>query len=71
MRLPEKVGTQQADSRAGWKDVTMGAIRRKFTLEFRIEAAHRELDIKVQDSIHELKRIQHSLNGLPRQTLVI
>ncbi len=28
----------------GGKDVTMGATRRKFTLEFKTEAAHRVID---------------------------
>ena len=59
-----KVDTQQADPRADWKDVTMGVTRRKFTLEFRIEAAHRVIDTgrTVRDVARELSVVENSLS---------
>ena len=56
--------TRQADSRAGWKDVTVGATRRKFTLEFRTEAAHRVIDTgrTVRDVARELSVFENSLS---------
>jgi transposase len=57
------VDTRYADSRVGWKDVTMGATRRKFTLEFKTEAAHRVIDTgrSVRDVAQELSVVENSL----------
>ena len=46
MRSQDEVDIQQSDWRVGWKDVLMGATRRRFTLEFGTEAAHRAIDAK-------------------------
>jgi transposase-like protein len=58
------VDTQQADELVGWKDVPMGATRRKFTLEFRIEAAHRVIDTgrSVHEVASELSVLENSLS---------
>jgi len=58
------VDTRQAGSRADWKDVTVGATRRKFTLEFRTEAAHRVIDTgrTVRDVARELSVFENSLS---------
>ena len=56
--------TQQSDSRVGWKDVSTGATRRKFTLEFKTEAAHRVIDTgkSVRDVANELSVLESSLS---------
>ena len=56
--------TQLSDAPVGWKDVTMGATRRKFTLEFRTEAAHRVIDTgrTVRDVAKELSVLEGSLS---------
>jgi transposase len=58
------VDTQLSDAPVGWKDVTMGATRRKFTLEFRTEAAHRVIDTgrTVRDVAKELSVLEGSLS---------
>ena len=56
--------TQQSDSRVGRKDVSMGATSRKFTLEFKTEAAHRVIDTgkSVRDVAIELSVLESSLS---------
>ena len=56
--------TQLSDGSVGWKDVTMGATRRKFTLEFRTEAAHRVIDTgrTVREVANELSIVENSLS---------
>jgi transposase len=58
------VDTQEPGSRVGWEDVTMGITRRKFTLEFRTEAAHRVIDTgrTVRDVAKELSVLENSLS---------
>jgi len=58
------VDTQLSDGSVGWEDVTMGATRRKFTLEFRTEAAHRVIDTgrTVRDVAKELSVLEGSLS---------
>jgi transposase len=58
------VDTQLSDAPVGWKDVTMGATRRKFTLEFRTEAAHRVIDTgrTVREVANELSIVENSLS---------
>jgi transposase len=58
------VDTQLSDGSVGWKDVTMGATRRKFTLEFRTEAAHRVIDTgrTVREVANELSINENSLS---------
>jgi IS30 family transposase len=47
----------------------MGAIRGKFMPEFSIEAAQREIDVKVKNPAHDLEHIHRSLNRRPQRTL--
>lgn len=63
MRLPRKSGHLAIRLSGGWKDVTMGATRRKFTLEFRTEAVHRVSDTgrTVRDVAKELSILENSL----------
>jgi len=58
------VDTQLSDGSVGWEDVTMGTTRRKFTLEFRTEAAHRVIDTgrTVRDVAKELSVLEGSLS---------
>jgi len=58
------VDAQQSDALVGWNDVTMGATRRKFTLEFRTEAAHRVIDTgrTVCEIANELSLLGNSLS---------
>ena len=55
---------QQSDALVGWNDVTMGATRRKFTLEFRTKAAHRVIDTgrTVCEIANELSLLGNSLS---------
>jgi transposase len=48
----------------GWKDVPVGVTRRRFTLEFRTEAAHRVIDTtrSVRDVASELSVLENSLS---------
>jgi transposase len=58
------VDAQQSDALVGWNDVTMGATRRKFTLEFRTKAAHRVIDTgrTVREIANELSLLGNSLS---------